>query len=257
MEIIIISAVAFLAAILTFFSGFGLGTILAPVFAIFFPIEIAIALTGVVHFVNNIFKVVLIGKAADISVLLRFGVPAFFASFLGAWLLMQLTHIPTIYTYNIGASIYEISPIKLIIAVILIVFSLFEILPSTQNIQFGKDKLIIGGVLSGFFGGLSGIQGAIRSAFLIKSGLSKEAYIATGVVIACIVDISRLSIYATNYTAANLGDNLPLLVSAILSAIIGAYIGRKLLKKITYRNIQIVVAVMLIIISILLGLGII
>lgn len=257
MEIIIISAVAFLAAILTFFSGFGLGTILAPVFAIFFPIEIAIALTGVVHFVNNIFKVVLIGKAADKSVLLRFGVPAFFASFLGAWLLMQLTHIPTIYTYNIGASIYEISPIKLIIAVILIVFSLFEILPSTQNIQFGKDKLIIGGVLSGFFGGLSGIQGAIRSAFLIKSGLSKEAYIATGVVIACIVDISRLSIYTSNYTAANLGDNLPLLVSAILSAIIGAFIGRKLLKKITYRNIQIVVAVMLIIISILLGLGII
>lgn len=257
MEIIIISAVAFLAAILTFFSGFGLGTILAPVFAIFFPIEIAIALTGVVHFVNNIFKVVLIGKAADKSVLLRFGLPAFFASFLGAWLLMQLTHIPTIYTYNIGAIIYEISPIKLIIAVILIVFSLFEILPSTQNIQFGKDKLIIGGVLSGFFGGLSGIQGAIRSAFLIKSGLSKEAYIATGVVIACIVDISRLSIYASNYTAANLSDNLPLLVSAILSAIIGAFIGRKLLNKITYRNIQIVVAVMLIIISILLGLGII
>ena len=44
MELIIICLVAFITAILTFFSGFGLGTILMPVFAIFFPVEIAIAL---------------------------------------------------------------------------------------------------------------------------------------------------------------------------------------------------------------------
>jgi hypothetical protein len=84
MEIIIISLVAFLTAILTFFSGFGLGTILTPVFAIFFPIEIAIALTGVVHFSNNLFKITLVGKNADKVVLLRFGVPAILASFAGA-----------------------------------------------------------------------------------------------------------------------------------------------------------------------------
>src|ERR1043165_6089707 len=47
-EIIFISIAAFLISILTFFSGFGLGTILTPVFMIFFPVEIAIALTGVV-----------------------------------------------------------------------------------------------------------------------------------------------------------------------------------------------------------------
>ena len=56
MEIILISIVAFLVAILTFFSGFGLGTILTPVMMIFFPVDVAIALTGVVHFSNNIFK---------------------------------------------------------------------------------------------------------------------------------------------------------------------------------------------------------
>jgi len=40
MEIIIISIVAFLTAILTFFSGFGLGTLLTPVFMLFFPVDI-------------------------------------------------------------------------------------------------------------------------------------------------------------------------------------------------------------------------
>ncbi|MFW6290263.1 MAG: hypothetical protein ACOC0R_04780 [Mariniphaga sp.] len=54
-ELIIISIAAFFTAVLTFFSGFGLGTILMPVFALFFPVDIAIALTGVVHFTNNLF----------------------------------------------------------------------------------------------------------------------------------------------------------------------------------------------------------
>lgn len=66
MEIIIISLTAFLVAILTFFSGFGLGTILTPVFMIFFPVDLAIALTGVVHFFNNIFKLVLVGDRKSV-----------------------------------------------------------------------------------------------------------------------------------------------------------------------------------------------
>ncbi len=257
MEIVIICLAAFLTAILTFFSGFGLGTILAPVFAIFFPIDIAIALTGVVHFSNNLFKIALIGRNTDKAVLLRFGIPAILASFAGAWLLLKITVLPTIVEYELWGKTFEITAVKLIIALLLIIFSILEISPSFQKVQFGKDKLVWGGILSGFFGGLSGIQGAIRSAFLIKSGLSKEAYIATGVVIACLVDFTRLSVYASRFTTANLHENMTLLISATLAAIAGAYFGKKLLKKVTLHSIQLVVAVMLILISIALGLGII
>lgn len=59
MEIIIISLVAFFVAILTFFSGFGLGTILTPIFMIFFPVDLAIGLTGIVHFFNNFLTIFL------------------------------------------------------------------------------------------------------------------------------------------------------------------------------------------------------
>ena len=59
-EVAIISLVAFLAAILTFFSGFGLGTILTPIMMIYFPVEIAVAFTGIVHFSNNIFKLFIV-----------------------------------------------------------------------------------------------------------------------------------------------------------------------------------------------------
>jgi hypothetical protein len=255
MDIIIISAAAFLTALLTFFSGFGLGTILAPVFAIFFPIDVAIALTGVVHFTNNLFKISLVGHNTNKKVLLRFGIPAIFASFLGAWLLLKITDLPTIYVYQLGGGEYAITPVKLIIAILLIVFSILEISPSFQKLQFGKDKLFYGGILSGFFGGLTGIQGAIRSAFLIKSGLSKEAYIATGVVIACLVDFTRLSVYASRFTSSNLSENLTLLFSATLAAIAGAFLGSKLLKKVTLKFIQTLVAIMLMIISVALGMG--
>lgn len=254
-EIFIICIAAFFTSILTFFSGFGLGTILMPVFALFFPIDIAIALTGVVHFFNNIFKMTLVGKMADKKVLVRFGIPAIAASFLGAWLLMKITVLPSLFRYEMWGREFEITLVKLVIAILLLFFSLFEIIPRFQRIQFDKNKLVLGGILSGFFGGLAGIQGALRSAFLIKSGLSKEAYIATGVIIAALVDITRLSVYAERFTTSGLHENLTLIVSAVVSAVFGAIIGKKLLKKVTLQFVQLLVAILLSLIALVLGAG--
>jgi uncharacterized protein len=257
MEIIILCVAALITSLLTFFSGFGLGTILTPVFAIFFPIEIAIALTGVVHFLNNVFKLFLVGRHLDKQVAIRFGVPAFFAALLGAFLLLQITELEPLYTYTIGDKQFYMAPVKLIIAILLIFFALMEIVPVLKKIEFGKDKLVLGGILSGFFGGFSGHQGALRSAFLIRSGLTKEAFVATGVAIACIIDFSRLGVYATRFLKSGLQQNLTLVVAATLSAFVGAYLGSRLLKKVTLSNIQIIVTVLLIILSIGIGSGLI
>jgi len=47
MELVLIGLAALLTSGLTLFSGFGLGTILMPVFALFFPLPLAIAATAV------------------------------------------------------------------------------------------------------------------------------------------------------------------------------------------------------------------
>ena len=65
MSFLVICAVALLASALTFFSGFGLGTLLLPAFALFVPIEQAVALTAIVHLLNSLFKLLLTGKHAD------------------------------------------------------------------------------------------------------------------------------------------------------------------------------------------------
>jgi uncharacterized protein len=257
MEIVIISVTAFLVAILTFFSGFGLGTILTPVFMIFFPVDLAIGLTGIVHFFNNLFKLLLVGRQADKQVLLRFGIPAVIAALLGSWLLLNITGLSPLFTYQMFGRRFEVFPVKFIISVLLIIFAVIDLIPYFSKLQFGKDKLPIGGALSGFFGGLSGNQGALRTAFLIKAGLSKEAFVATAVVISTFVDFTRLSVYATRFTKAGLTENLTLVVCATLSAIVGAYIGNNLLKKVTLRFLQVTIAIMLIIISLALGAGLI
>jgi len=257
MEIIIISFGAFLIAILTFFSGFGLGTILTPVFMIFFPVDLAIALTGIVHFFNNVFKLFLVGKKADKQVLLRFGIPAVIAAFAGAWLLLNITDLDPLFSYRINGKTIEVYPVKFIISVLLIFFAILDLIPFLNKLKFQKKHMPVGGALSGFFGGLSGNQGALRSAFLIKVGLTKEAFIATTVVISCFVDFTRLAVYATRFTKAGLDENLTLVLSATLSGIAGAYLGNKLLKKVTLKFIQTLVAVMLILVSIGLGAGLI
>jgi uncharacterized protein len=257
MEILILCLAALVTSLLTFFSGFGLGTILTPVFAIFFPIEMSIALTGVVHFLNNLFKLLLVGKHANKEVVLKFGLPAFFAALLGALLLLQISNLQPLVTYSLGDKEFYITPVKLIISILLIFFALMEVIPSMKKIEFGRDKLILGGTLSGFFGGLSGNQGALRSAFLIRSGLSKESFIATGIVIACIIDFSRLGVYSTRFLKSGLEENLSLVVAATLSAFAGAYLGSTLLKKVTFSTIQLIVTIMLMILSVAIGLGLI
>jgi uncharacterized membrane protein YfcA len=93
-DLLIVCGVALLASGLTLFSGFGLGTLLLPAFVLFFPPDTAVAMTAVVHFLNNIFKLILLGRNANLRIALRFGLPAILAAFAGAWLLLYTTHLP-------------------------------------------------------------------------------------------------------------------------------------------------------------------
>jgi len=254
---IIICFVSIIVSALTMFSGFGLGTILMPVFAIFFPLPIAIAATALVHLANNIFKVILVGKKADWNAVLKFALPGSLAAIAGAWLLNTLSAIPPFLEYSIFNKIFNVNIVHLVIGIIIIVFAIFELIPKFQKISFDRKYLPIGGIISGFFGGLSGNQGALRTAFLIKSGLSKEAFIGTGTVSAVIVDIARLLVYGISFYVLKFTtiskDMYGLIFASIIFAFLGSFIGLRLIKKITYRTIQIAVGIMLIIIGVLLA----
>ena len=136
-------------------------------------------------------------------------------------------------------------------------FALFEIVPALKKLEFKKNKLMVGGMISGFFGGLSGHQGVLRSAFLIRYGLQKEVFIATGIIIASFIDVTRLGLYFTRMSNVGIQDNLGILITAVVCAFIGAVLGKQLLKKVTLDFVQWTVAIMILALSVLLGMGVI
>ena len=257
---IVICSVAVFVAGLTLFSGFGLGTLLMPAFALFFPLPVAVAATAVVHLSNNLFKVAMLGRKADLGVVVRFALPGMLTAVLGAMLLNVFSGLPPLGTFQLGGREFQITPAGLVVGLMIIVFALFDLLPSLQNLSFDKKYLLLGGALSGFFGGLSGHQGALRSAFLIKAGLKKEVFIGTGVVASTLVDLSRvltygLAFYATGFTQGEAGMT-GLVIAAIIAAFVGSFTGRQLLKKVTLRTVQYIVGGMLILIGAGMGMGI-
>jgi uncharacterized membrane protein YfcA len=260
MSYVIICTVALVVSGLTLFSGFGLGTLLMPAFALFFPVEVAVAATAIVHLVNNIFKVILVGRNADLKIVLKFALPAAAAAMLGALALNLLATIPPLAQYTLGGRTCVVTPVKLVIAALILVFAVLEFLPSFERLSFDPKYIPIGGILSGFFGGLSGHQGALRTAFLIRLGLRKEVFIGTMVVSAVVVDVSRLIVYGITFFARDFailteGGGIGLVVWGSLAAFLGAFIGSRLLKKITMRAIQSTVGLMLFLLSITLATG--
>ena len=249
MDVFIIGVTALLASLLTFFSGFGLGTILTPVFAIFFPAQIAIAQTSVVHFINNIFKLVLIGRHINKKIVFAFGLPAIAGAFAGAYVLIFFSEANSLFVYHIAEKEFVITPLKIIIGILIILFSIIEVGPAFAAMNFNKGNLLAGGLISGFFGGLSGHQGALRSAFLIRYNLSKEEYISTGVAIACLTDITRISLYLNLLTQFDLSKNSSIILIAIVCAVASALIGNYLLKKATLKFVKTITHALLVIIA--------
>jgi uncharacterized protein len=257
MSYLIICLAAFLASGLTLFSGFGLGTLLLPVMALFFPIDLAIALTAVVHALNNLFKCWLLGRHADTRVVVKFGLPAILSALAGAWVLLWLSDLQPLFIYQVWGREAQVTVVKLVVAILITVFALAEMAPAGARFSLPPPYLPLGGILSGFFGGLSGHQGALRSPFLLRAGLTKESYIATGVVISLMVDIPRIIIYSLNLPGLSLEGNHGLLTAAVLAAFSGAWLGNRLLKKFTLRMVQLLVAAMLLAIAGALGSGLI
>lgn len=256
MDIVIICITAFAASLLTFFSGFGLGTLLTPVFMLFFPVDVAIAWTAIVHFVNNIFKVILVGVHADGEVMIKFGIPAILFAFAGAWLMLVIPGQSTFYSFTFNGHFYEVVVLKFIIALLLLGFAIIEFIPRFKRMSFPEKLMPLGGALSGFFGGLSGNQGALRTAFLIKADLNKEAFIGTTVLISTLVDISRLGVYSSRFADIVVSEGLGIVWYACGAAIAGALLGSKLLKKVTLPFIQTLVALALILLSIAMMTGV-
>lgn len=252
-EYLLIAGVAFSASLLTLYSGFGLGTLLMPAFALFMPLPLAIAATALVHLANNLFKGALLATHADRRVLLRFLPTAVPAAFAGAWLLGELAHLEPWLRYPLAGRSFAVEPVKAVVGALILAFVVIEAHPRVKAAQLPSRWMPLGGLLSGFFGGLSGNQGALRSMFLAKCGLDATAFVATGVVIAIAIDLTRLALYGTAQWGAlqSAPAGLTGLVAiAAVAAFAGAWLGTRWLRKVRMPQVQRIVAACLLAVGI-------
>jgi len=250
MDLLVVAAVALAASLLTFVSGFGLGTVLMPALACFVAPEVAVALTAVVHLLANLLKVGLVGREAHRPTLLAFGLPALLGGLAGGWLLRGWALEVAPLVWRLGRWEFWTYPAALAVGLVMLAMAAAELHPRFADWRPTARWLPLGGLVSGLLGGLSGHQGAVRSAFLAGlPGLTPLSFAATGAVIACAVDLARLAAYGAP-AWASAGGHGALLAAAAGAALAGTWLGARWIRKVTVPLVRRLVAALVALVAI-------
>ena len=240
MQYIVLVSLSLFTSIVTLFTGFGVGTIMMPVMALFFDVKVAILLAAIVHIFNNISRIVLYYRHLRWEIVRRFGVVSILGAFVGSF--AQLT--------------VDSSWLKNGVGLFLALFALLSLRPGLINWKLPAVIDIAGGFLSGLIGGLIGNQGAIRSLYLLNYKLEKQELIVSAALIAVVIDLTRIPVYAyANYRY--LTDNFLLLALVILASIAGTLIGSRILPQVSSELFKRIILVAVLLLGVLMLLGLI
>jgi Predicted permeases len=225
-EIIYISLLTLLASVIGTLAGFGISTIMVPVLLIILPLPQTLLLVGIIHWFNDIWKILLFRKGVRWKLFLAFGLPGIFTSFLGSSLSLKISH--------------EI--LSRALGLFLIAYVIFIIFNRTFKLSQKLSVAISSGALTGFFAGIFGIGGEINAVALSAFNLEKAIYVATAGAISFMIDSTRIVMYIRGGTRLD-----PILVSSffilIPVSLIGAMIGKKWIKNIPQEKFRNFVAI--------------
>lgn len=232
-KIMLITIISFIANTLGTISGFGVGTIMTPLLLLFLPFSETILLVCIIHWFHDGFKIFFFHYGIDWRLFFYFGGPTIVATFFGALLVTQEQSV--VLTSLLG--------LFLLMSVIMMhTVSRFKI---PNNWLTG----MAGGLLSGFFAGIFGIRGAVRSVFMAAFDLRKAAFIGTTGVISLCLDTTRFFTYL--YRGIRVSESLVwALFLFIPASFLGAYIGQIVVHRIPQEHFRGVVSFFLALVGI-------
>lgn len=225
-EVILVTLLTLLASLIGTLAGFGISTIMIPVLLMVFPLPQTLLLVGIIHWFNDIWKMLLFRKGIRWKLFLAFGLPGILASFIGSSLSLRISQ--------------EI--LSRILGMFLIAYVLFITFNRTFKLSQRLSVAISGGILTGFFAGIFGIGGEINAAALSAFNLEKAVYIATAGAISFMIDSTRIATYITGGTRLDPGIISGFLIFVPVS-LIGAMVGRKGIEKIPQEKFRNFVAI--------------
>ena len=187
----------------------------------------------------------------------RFGLPAALGAVLGA-LCLSLLSTHTAFRWQAFNRDFAPSTAGVVIGSLMIVFAALEWQPWFQGVRAPQRLMPLGGLATGFLGGLTGQQGALRSMFLLKSGIDAPRFIATGVLIAVLIDLARLPTYYASFSSGTLptqGRDGALMLVGTSCAVAGAALGVRYFRKATIGFVRVIVTGLMLAIGTALILG--
>lgn len=214
-------------------SGFGIGSILTPLLALWVGTKLAVALVSIPHFIGTGLRFIVIRQHVDRHVLWRFGLTSAAGGLIGAVLHIGLRS--AVLGYVLGA--------------LLVFAGVMGLSGLAARMSFGRRTAWIAGALSGLFGGMVGNQGGIRSAALLGFNLQRDAFVATATAIALLIDLCRMPVYAALQFHSIVAE-WRLAALATLGVIVGTLSGKWMLQRIPQNVFRAIVS------GIILALGI-
>ena len=220
---LLVALVALLAGTIAAISGFGIGSLLTPLFAAWLGTKVAVAAVAIPHFVATAYRFWLQRANVDRRILMSFGLTSAAGGLVGA-----LLH----------ASVSNPS-LTLIFGILLVFVGGMGLTGLAEKVRFSGWRAWLAGAVSGFLGGLVGNQGGLRSGAMLGFDVSKAAFIATATATALLVDAARLPVYLVTQ-GADILRNWPLVLIATIGALLGTVAGTSLFRQIPgplYRRI--------------------
>lgn len=203
-----ICVTVFFSILLTYCIGFGLGTLLLPVLCLYFPPLQALYVSALLHGFQSAIKTLVNFKHIPWQPVLWFSICAIPASFMGSYCVILLHQWNTNITFYLFTISFHTNPIKIIIALSMLVFSILELLKLKNNSPTNRLVFLKSGALSGFFGGLTGHQGALRSMFTSQYFQTTFSLIAFNGMVSLCIDLTRLVHYVNESTNLSIAPQL-------------------------------------------------
>lgn len=206
--------------------GFGIGSMLTPLFALTLGMDLAVAAVSVPHAVATAIRCWRSRAAIDRGVLKQFGLPSAFGGLAGA----------LVYT-TLDAAV-----LRRVLGGLLVLTSVAQLGGLADRWHPRGAVVSLLGLGSGFFGGIAGNQGGLRAAALSAFGLSPLAFVATSTATGLLVDAARAPVYLYASGATLAGWWIPLGV-ATGGVTIGTLLGERVLLGMSRKQFGLVVGV--------------
>lgn len=228
----LVAAASVLAGAVAAVAGFGIGSLLTPVFAARLETKVAVAAVAVPHIVATALRLWRLRAHVDSHLLRTFGAASAAGGLVGAVLHARLAS-PTL---------------GIVFGGLLLFAGGSELTGFSRRMRFGGAGAYVAGALSGLFGGLVGNQGGIRSAALLGFEAPRTAFVATATAVALAVDLVRLPVYAAAEGARVLAE-WPMVTIATVGAVIGTLLGGRVLERLPEAAFRRVVAAVLVVLG--------